>query len=431
MKPCRCDWSAGKGIAVAQIGSRMHYAVPRILAEAGVLQRLYTDLYLGDKPRVARVLSALLSGRRIDRLVERALSRSAAGLSLVPAVSYDLAGLGYSLALAWNHADARKIDRTQLTMGRLFATFVASRVARQPPTAVYAFSGAARELLETCRSHGILGIVEQVMAPRRVADEIVAAERERWPVWQAMSRRNQSFTLAWEREALEWDAASSIVCGSEFVRASLIQCGVDRGRVDVVPYGVDLQRFRPSMTEGRPTTARDRELRVLFVGEVGPRKGIVYLLDALRSLNSRAIETRVVGPMTVRSDQLKVRSARLSCFGSVPKEEVLRSYAWADVLVLPSLCEGSATVTYEALACGLPVVATKQAGSVVRDGVDGFVVPAGDSDAIAEAIQKYADTDCLSKHSEAARRDRERVGLRRYGRDLLAVLARRHALEVV
>ena len=58
-------------------------------------------------------------------------------------------------------------------------------------------------------------------------------------------------------------------------------------------------------------------------------------------------------------------------------------YAWADVFLLPFICEGSAMVTYEALSWGLPVITTHNAGSIVRDTVDGWLVPYRDSEAIA------------------------------------------------
>jgi glycosyltransferase involved in cell wall biosynthesis len=77
---------------------------------------------------------------------------------------------------------------------------------------------------------------------------------------------------------------------------------------------------------------------------------------------------------------------------------VAQHYAWADVFLLPSISEGSAGVCYEALAAGLPVITTPNAGSVVRYGVDGFVVPIRDPEAIAEQLLRLA-------------RDRELLGV--------------------
>ncbi len=67
-----------------------------------------------------------------------------------------------------------------------------------------------------------------------------------------------------------------------------------------------------------------------------------------------------------------------------------KQYEWADVFLLPSLCEGSATVVYEALSAGLPVICTFNTGSVVRDNVDGYIVPIRDGEAIAEKLLHLA-----------------------------------------
>jgi len=72
----------------------------------------------------------------------------------------------------------------------------------------------------------------------------------------------------------------------------------------------------------------------------------------------------------------------------VPRSEMAAQYRWADIFLLPSLSEGSANVCFEALAAGLPVITTPNAGSVVRDGIEGFVVPIRSVDRIVAAIHK-------------------------------------------
>ena len=98
---------------------------------------------------------------------------------------------------------------------------------------------------------------------------------------------------------------------------------------------------------------------------------------------------RMVGPIGVsQSAEAELRRA-LDLTGPVPRLEVLKHYAWADVFFFPSMCEGSATVTYEALASGLPVVCTPNTGSVVRDGIDGFVVQIRHTAAMAAKLEKF------------------------------------------
>jgi glycosyltransferase involved in cell wall biosynthesis len=103
----------------------------------------------------------------------------------------------------------------------------------------------------------------------------------------------------------------------------------------------------------------------------------------------------------------------------------MEHYTWADVFLLPTVCEGSATVCYEALAAGLPVVTTPNAGSTVRDGVDGFVVPIRDSETLVERLARLAeDPELLAGMSANALARASEFGLANYGERLMRVLAR-------
>ena len=113
--------------------------------------------------------------------------------------------------------------------------------------------------------------------------------------------------------------------------------------------------------------------------------------------------------------------------GPVPRAVIHEHYAWADVFLLPSICEGSATVCYEALAAGLPVVTTPNSGSVVRDGVDGFVVPIRDADAIVERLERLASVpNLLEEMSTNALQRAAEFTVEKYGQRLLATLSAGH-----
>jgi glycosyltransferase involved in cell wall biosynthesis len=98
-------------------------------------------------------------------------------------------------------------------------------------------------------------------------------------------------------------------------------------------------------------------------------------------------------------------------------------YAWADVFLLPSICEGSATGCYEALAAGLPVITTENAGSVVRDGIEGFIVPIRNASAIVERLESLQrHREVLESMSRAALERAREFTVERYGERLLAAL---------
>ena len=127
----------------------------------------------------------------------------------------------------------------------------------------------------------------------------------------------------------------------------------------------------------------------MFVGSVGLRKGIPYLLEALRKIKGKVPFTcKIVGSSEIYPERLAEYNDVCDFMGKISRSQIKDLYRWADVFVLPSICEGSAMVIYEALSLGVPVITTYNSGSIVRDGIDGFIVPIRDANAIAEKLIK-------------------------------------------
>ena len=191
-------------------------------------------------------------------------------------------------------------------------------------------------------------------------------------------------------------------------------------RISLLPYGVDLERFRP-----RADPARDGPLRLLFVGQLSQRKGLSYLLEALRRLPPGSCRATLVGPLVAEPAALAPYAGLFEHRPAVPHHEVHGLFAAADLFVYPSLHEGSALAIYEALASGLPVVCTPASGSVVQEGVEGLLVPPADAEALAAAIVALAaDEPRRLAMAAAARRRAEDFGWDAYRRRLGAILER-------
>jgi glycosyltransferase involved in cell wall biosynthesis len=103
------------------------------------------------------------------------------------------------------------------------------------------------------------------------------------------------------------------------------------------------------------------------------------------------VEARFAGAVALSPAKLLPYREVATFLGPVPRPAMAGLYGWADLFVLPSLFEGSATVTYEALATGVPVVCTPNTGSIVREGVDGTIVPAGSLEALEDALAAVAE----------------------------------------
>lgn len=374
-----------KGYLVAQLGARMHYAVPRILHEAGLLTHLFTDACATEGwPRLLRAMPQATSPRALRRLVDR-VPRGVPGDRITTFPNF---GLHY----AWRRGRARtpgELAAVYLWAGGEFCKRVL-KVGFGDAGGVYTFNGAGLELLEEGRSRGLNCVMEQTIAPRRIERQLMAEERRRHPGWEDDQGPDTSEDSMIVREECEWGQADTILCGSEFVREGIRQAGGPVDRCRVVPYGVDA-----------PVRAIERHqhndpLRVLTVGQVGLRKGSPYVLEAARLLGDEAT-FRMVGPIGVTAQAEAALRKYVELTGPVPRSDMAMHYAWADVFLLPSICEGSATVVYEAISTGLPVVCTPNTGSPLETMGVGEIVPIRSGEEIVTALSLFLDTGYLTE----------------------------------
>jgi glycosyltransferase involved in cell wall biosynthesis len=216
----------------------------------------------------------------------------------------------------------------------------------------------------------------------------------------------------------EYDTAKYILLESEFTRDTFLSQGLPGEKLLVIPPGVDTVRLRPPESP-RPK----RPFRVVFVGALGVRKGVQYLLDAWSELSLRDAELVLVG--TIRDD-IRPLLERWRGVGGIRfvgfVRDLLRLYQEGSVFVFPSLSEGSAKVTHEAMACGLPVIVTPNAGSVARDREDGFLIPPRDLEALKEKLLKlYEDQEMRERMGQNARRHIEAFTWDAHRKHLLAI----------
>jgi glycosyltransferase involved in cell wall biosynthesis len=360
---------------VALLGARMHYAIPKMLNDAGMLEHLYTDVIANKGwPRLLSWVPKRVRPLALDQFA----GRVARGIPTERITAFP--------GFAWHYWRRRRRSRSiaedntnYLWAGRKFCELVVSRGFRGA-TGVFVFDSVGLEILEAAKRAGLRGIMEQSVAPRELVFRLLAEEHERFPGWEAPLPSAAQIDILVARERQEWALADRILCGSEFVAEGIGRCGGPRDRATVVPYGVDARYSR-----SEPRSRGSGPLRVLTVGEVSLRKGSPDILEAARRLGGAA-EFRMVGPIGITPSAARRFNEVIPLRGPVPRMAMRAEYDWADVFLLPSLCEGSATVVYEALAAGLPVVCTPNTGAVVRDGVEGHMVPIRDPAAIVDRL---------------------------------------------
>lgn len=282
-------------------------------------------------------------------------------------------------------------------------------------THIYSMLGECTPALSAARQRRLRVVTEIYILLS--ADRIVADERRQFPDWEPESPEYEATRRELRTEFAMLDNTDVAICPAESVSDDLVRhFRFPKERTIVVPYGVDCDWLE---IENDPVPGR-----VLFAGSACLRKGIHYLAMAADLLERRGLrcEFRVAGDATPRiMSQSTCR--HLTFLGRVPRNMIKREFQTADLFVLPTLAEGSAEVTYQALAAGVPVITTPEAGSVVRDGVDGIIVPGKDPEKLAEAIAELVlNRSQRDKYSIAGKERACDYKWARYGERLITAL---------
>ena len=264
-----------------------------------------------------------------------------------------------------------------------------------PCDALIAISGAGLTAGPLVQSRGCKFICDRGSTHQRFQDEIMAEEHRRWRLPYTAPPAH-----ILRREEAIYALADAITVPSNVALRSFLAQGIRAEKLHVIPYGVRLDRFTP--TEPPPAGS----FEVLFAGQISLRKGIPYLLQAFARLRHPRKQLTLVGAV---QDELRPLLATLptenvSFTGSIPQPELARRISRSHVLALASVEEGLALVQGQALACGCPVVATAATGAedLFTDGVEGFIIPDRDTDALALRLQQLADDPALRAQLSAA-----------------------------
>lgn len=245
-----------------------------------------------------------------------------------------------------------------------------------PPCDIFhAWGNYALASIPHARRHHAKIVIERGSTHPHFQDSILREEFDRFGM--EVERAHPQIIAKGLREI---ELADAVIIPSAFVERTFLDAGFPEEKLHVVPYGFDPARFSPG-------AKRDGVFRVLFVGNIGVQKGVHYLLEAWAKLGLKNAELVFIGTVEEGIKPLLAKyEGQFTLRGHVPHEKLQEEYAQASVFVLPSLQEGSALVTYEAMACGLPLLVTTNTGSVAIDGEHGFVIPIRDSGVIGEKL---------------------------------------------
>jgi glycosyltransferase involved in cell wall biosynthesis len=262
----------------------------------------------------------------------------------------------------------------------------------------HVWSGSALHGLRVAKSLGIPSLLEiptwhrqkgKVLPPK--TEHEIAMENA--PIPQRWLNR---LLISRQDSLEEYGLADLILVESEKAADSFRVLGFPDEKLYSMPQGVDVNRFQP----GPPPPL----FRAVFVGALIKRKGVHTLIEAWKKLRLPRAELWLAGhPHAEIKPYLVDLPSNVKVLGFTGDvENVFRA---GSVHVFPSSLEGSAKTTYEAAACALAQITTREAGDVVVDGVNGVVIPPDDVDALAAAIQfLYDRPDLVRKYGAAGRK---------------------------
>ena len=411
---------------VAQKGAREHFLAARALYRKGALACLVVDWYAPKGKLLQRICG--FAARHMGGRGRAAMTAKA------EEIPDDLVKVNWINGLMgkWMQRSVRFNTTSQeknLIADIAFTKTVAR--SRLPDHDVFfGYSYMSLEMLEIEKSKGVLTILDQI-DPGPVEYHLVAEEMSRHP---ELAGPGPAYPQAYyDRLKQEWDLADVIIVNSEWSRDGLIIAGVDAEKIEVLPLAYEGAQVQQGEGGGdgliNTESEARRPLHVLWLGQVNVRKGIHYLIEAARLLDGRNIHFDIVGPIGINREAMKSTPANMTFHGAVSRDRSAEYYRQADVFVLPTLSDGFAITQLEAMSYGLPVITTPHCGKVVQDGKNGFVVPASDAKALAEAVSRFDQNRGLaSRMSGDCREAVNEFSIDAYGDRLMEIIKRRSSL---
>jgi glycosyltransferase involved in cell wall biosynthesis len=246
-------------------------------------------------------------------------------------------------------------------------------------TILVSASCIARPAFNVARQAGTLTVLNFQMVHHRYVRKLLLEEMELQPEFATSLTPYLYASEMYDALDAEIYLADHILVGSSFAKLSFTAEGVLGSKITAIPYGTNLSMFTPTLA--KPSRSG---LRILFVGQISQLKGISYALEAYRRAKGPSTRLTLVGNFIGSPEPFRKYQKDFTHISHVPHDAMPQIFNSADVFVLPTLADGMGLAVLEAMPSGLPVIVTANGpGDLVRDGIDGFVVPIRDSEAIA------------------------------------------------
>jgi alpha-maltose-1-phosphate synthase len=381
----RAELEPKKQIVLSHSGKQHAYYVAKALYDLGYLNTFYTSSYISNIG-----LQRLVQNLNLSFLSRRFLN-GLGGKHVQANWRYEIKELIYRRV----KGNTRLVNELVFERDINFDNDLSKKLPGLSYDTFWGFQGSCHDCLHVSNKLGLESICEMTIAHLPFAKRILQEESLLHPEWSD-SIDFISFPAKYEKRLIEEpQIAKKVIAISSFLKETLVQEGVAASKVSVIPLGFDAT----SVTFKEETeTIKNRPLRLLYVGRITQRKGIKYLLEAIRSFNKKDVELHIIGNIYGSGTAFKTYSNLYTYTKGISQQELFKVYKQYDALVFPSVLEGFGLVTVEAMGAGLPVITTPHtnATEVIKEGINGFVVPIRDTKAIINAIARLRNMDNAS-----------------------------------
>lgn len=377
-------------------GSTMSRQSLRAIYEAGMLYRFYTTLGFSVNSSIFHF--------PLPHSIRHELKRRAYAIPRKTIKSFPFEEICRLLSIRLGFNFATEYEKGPFCLDRIcrkqdlhVAHHLRRHGIKSHARMIYGYEDSCFRSFETARERGIHCIYELPIAYWSYAYELIAEESERLPLWSSTLKADKLSAGKKERKSLEAHLADTIICPSQFVANTLPEDIRRKNVHTIIPYGSPSHIPIPDNAISPSHKPKHRNLRVLFAGSLSQRKGLGDVFEAMKLLNRNDVELVVFGPAMNPIRWYRQFFANFIYEPPRSNQEVLKLMQTCDVLVLPSIIEGRAIVQLEALACGLPLIVTANAGGedLIVEGKTGFLIPIRSPEKIAEKINWFADNQAL------------------------------------
>ncbi|MEP2770519.1 MAG: glycosyltransferase family 4 protein [Fulvivirga sp.] len=368
--------SLKSSVFLSHSGKQHVYHVAQALEQLGYLNKFYTSSYVRD-----RWLQKIIR-RSGNKFFSKRFVEGLHGNKIKTHWHYEVK----EFLLARLNVDRQKVQEAVYLRDVNFDRMVAAKLSKTNASMFWGFQGSSYESIKSANRHGLKTICELSTGHVIESIKILGEEAELQPKWSD-SFDNLVFPESY-RERLEQEPqeANMVIAASSFTKKTLVKSGIKEEKVKVLPLGFD-HRFIPFEEKKE----FDSNLKLLYTGRITQRKGVSYLLDAMKHLKGHAT-LDMIGFVHGKGAGLVGYDDCYTLLQPMNQHDLFKTYHNYDALILPSLFEGFGLVIVEALAAGLPVITTKNTvgADIIKNDFNGYLVEIRNSKAIEEAVEKLA-----------------------------------------